>query len=84
MEVAKNVLVRLLVLALLILQGCAGEPFRFDPPQDHPANPAAPEAPVPPPSSALDEGVPEPAHEEAAPPSGEHMRDGQGMEHHHQ
>lgn len=74
-----------LLLGLLLLSGCAGEPFRLEVPAHHPASPLAPEAPLPPPSSALAEEGPalEPAPEKAAPMSGGHSgHGGHGGMHH--
>lgn len=79
----KNVRAALLLAGLLFLLGCAGEPFRLELPQDHPANPAAAEAPLPPPSSALDEGLPQPIHRGAPSPGGEPSDDGEEMGGHH-
>lgn len=41
----------LALLGLVLTSGCAVEPFRLELPANHPANAAAEEAPVPPPTS---------------------------------
>lgn len=56
----------------LLLAGCAGEPYRLELPVNHPASATAPEAPLPPPSTTLTAGPPEPVFEEAAPAAGGH------------
>lgn len=61
-----------LALGLLLLAGCAGEPYRLELPANHPANAAAPEAPPPPASTTLSAGPLEPVYEKTAPAAGGH------------
>ena len=62
-----------LSFSLLLLSGCAGQPYRLELPANHPANAAAPETPLPPVSMTLSAGPPEPVfEEEAAPAAGGH------------